>query len=150
MIIGPKIKKVKEKRNFGPRTSNAKRHPHHQQKLTEIVPVGDGRNGWKTTLYSPGVSTRHRYGDKTGALRAPEPVVFRRFGNNTRERCYPLPDTGILDNVYTWPPARGHDPPCQLLSGLVPCQAGNPKINERVPLLKKGSIIWNCMGKKSH
>ena len=154
MITGPVMHPVRnEKRSHGPKSTSRKVHPPHQQKLKNLVKVvnenGEVSTAWASTLYAPGKSTQYRIGDKTGAVRAPEPRVFRRFGNNTRERCYPLPDTGILDNVYTWPPARSHDPPCQLLEGSVPCQAGNPKINEKVPLLRKSSTVWNCVGKKS-
>lgn len=98
--------------------------------------------------YDKPYSAKRRYGAITGALRAPEPRVFRPYGANTRAQCYPLPDTGILDNVYTWPPVRSHDPPCQLLEGSTPFQEGNPKINEKVQLLRKSSTIWNCLGKK--
>lgn len=153
MIRGPPVRTVRrEKRSYGPKSTSRKVHPPHQTKLIDLK-LGKDREGqfynWSDARYSHGKATHYRIGTKTGAVRAPEPVVFRRFGPNTRERCYPLPDTGILDNVYTWPPARSHDPPCQLVAGAVPFQEGNPKVNEKVPLLRRSSTVWNCVGKKS-
>lgn len=148
MIRGPAmrhpVRHDDEKRSYGPKSTSRKVHPPHQKKLINLSTDG---KGFTHSLYTPGKSTKFRIGDKTGAVRAPEPLVFRRFGSNTRERCYPLPDTGILDNVYTWPPVRSHDPPCQLMAGSVPFQAGNPKVNEKVPLLRRSSTVWNCVGK---
>jgi hypothetical protein len=148
MIRGPAVRPVRhEKRSYGPKSTSRKVHPPHQKKLINLSQSDNGSFGFTHTLYTPGKPSKYRVGDKTGAVRAPEPPVFRRFGSNTRERCYPLPDTGILDNVYTWPPVRSHDPPCQLVAGSVPFQAGNPKVNEKVPLLRRSSTVWNCVGK---
>lgn len=45
-------------------------------------------------------TSKERRGNKTDLLRPAYPSVFRKFGNNTRARVYPLPNTGILDNKY--------------------------------------------------
>lgn len=132
---------------YGP--GQKKKGTPNQLKLKDIVKNEDGNYVWDHLQYTAPKATKYKVGDKTGARRAPEPTVFRPFGTNTRAHCYPLPDTGILDNVYSWPPQRSHDPPCQLVHGAVPCQAGNPQVNEKVDLLKAGSHIWNCLGKKS-
>lgn len=147
MMRGRKAKKSVSVAQYGPGLKT--KGTPNQYKLKDIVEDSDGGYVWDHLQCTAPKSVKYKIGDKTGARRAPEPVVFRPFGTNTRAHCYPLPDTGILDNVYTWPPQRSHDPPCQLVHGAVPFQVGNPKINEKVDLLKTGSHIWNCLGKKS-
>ena len=142
MIQGPKRSPAKKAR--GPN-----QYPPGRTKKTNTnqvlgVPYSDDA---QVARYGPPKSSKQHIGLITGAVRAPYPKVFRPFGPNTRSHCYPLPDTGILDNVYTWPPVRSHDPPCQLLEGSTAWQAGNPKVNEKVSLLRRSSTIWNCFGK---
>lgn len=85
-------------------------HPKARQvflKPAQVLDAEDGNDVDEGGLgdYTECVRTHsrrgsHRTGLLTGANRASEPRVFRRFGSNTRERVYRLPDTGIRDNVY--------------------------------------------------
>lgn len=84
-----------------------------------------------------------KHGLWSGAPIVPGPRVFRRFGSNTRERVYRLPDTGILDNVYDpkiFESGQGNASCCSALFGSSTLgQAGCPSILQKCPALHHGS-----------
>lgn len=95
---------------------------------------------------NPLVATHSRRGgyDKgllTGASRVPHPRVFRRYGSNTRKTVYPLPNTGILDNVYENPQLAPGSQESLFGTKQTPTlgQRGCPSVLEGIPSLCCGS-----------
>jgi len=99
-----------------------------------------------TTIAANPKSSKERRGTKTNLIRPAYPKVFRRFGSNTRATVYPLPNTGILDNIYDpslFHTGQGH-------TSLIPeenrthlGQGGASKdLLGAVPALASGSHHW--------
>lgn len=108
-------------------------------------------NHQESGILSKPKGSAYSKGDYTGAVRAPHPTVFRRFGGNTRERVYPFDKqgtklTGVLDNHYDpkvlSPPGRQNAAHGLLPGGATTLQAGSPAVLRGIKSLQAGSHHW--------
>lgn len=97
-------------------------------------------------VFTGPLAARTLRGWKTNIPKPPYPPVFRRFGNNTRVTVYPLPKTGVLDNIYD----AGLFDPGKGASSLIPGEhhallgqgGATQDVLHRVPAFAPGSHHW--------
>lgn len=115
-------------------------HPGYSLKPSDGVPGSK-----RPPVASGAMRQRQSQGMLTGAPRPEYPRVFRRFGMNTRERVYKLPDTGILDNCYDAALFKNGPGPSSLIpeeTRTALGQGGCPSVTHGVRSLAPGGHHW--------
>lgn len=104
-----------------------------------------GYPGDDMVLSGPWASTKLR-GLKTNLAKPAYPRVFRRFGRNTRATVYPLPKTGILDNIYDKGFFNTSEGPTSLIpnehNALLGQGGATQDVLSAVPSLASGAHHW--------